>query len=51
VHETRLGADVLGEVGQKSDGLVMDVALDLADAIDIESAAQAYVSISSWMRK
>jgi len=38
---TRLGADMLGQVGQERDRLVMHLALDLADALDLEFAALA----------
>ena len=39
VDKARLGADMLGEVGQKGDHVVMRLALDLVDAPDLESAA------------
>src|SRR3954452_4852679 len=39
MHEARLGADMLAEVGQEGDRLVVHLALDLADALDIEPAA------------
>ena len=38
VHKTRLGADMLGKVGQKSDHIVAGLALDLVDALDLEAA-------------
>ena len=36
VHEARLGADDLGEVGEEGDDVVLDLALDLVDARDVE---------------
>ena len=36
VHEARLGADDLGEVGEEGDDVVLDLALDLIDARDVE---------------
>ena len=39
VHEARLGADMLGEVGQKRDHVVAGFALDLVDALGLEAAA------------
>ena len=39
VHKTRLGADMLGEVGQKGDHVVVRLALDLVDPLDLERAA------------
>ena len=39
MDEARLGADMLGEVGQKGDHVVTGLALDLVDALDLESAA------------
>ena len=36
VHETRLGADDLGEMGEEGDDVVLGLALDLVDARDIE---------------
>ena len=42
MDKARLGTDVLGEVGKKRDRLVMDLALDVADAPDIEGAALAH---------
>ena len=36
VHEACLGADDLGEVGEKRDDVVLDFALDLVDPRDIE---------------
>src|SRR5438045_1760760 len=41
VHEPGFGADMLGDVGQEGDRLVMHLALDLADALDLEFAALA----------
>ena len=38
VHKTRLGADMLGEIGQKRDDVVAGLALDLVDALDLEAA-------------
>ncbi len=42
MHEARLGADMLGEVGQEGDHVVMGLALDLVDALDLEGAALAH---------
>src|ERR1041384_1310952 len=42
MHKARLGAVMLGEVGQKGDRLVMDLVLDLPDPLDVELAALAY---------
>ncbi len=39
VHEARLGADMLGEVGQERDHVVVGLALDLVDPLDLEGAA------------
>src|SRR6516162_6998960 len=39
MDKARLGTDVLGEVGEKRDRLVMDLAFDVADARDVEGAA------------
>src|SRR5271169_1926104 len=39
MDKARLATDVLGEVGEKRDRLVMDLALDVADARDVEGAA------------
>jgi hypothetical protein len=36
VHEARLGADDLGEMGQEGDDVVLGLALDLVDAFDVE---------------
>jgi len=36
VHEPRLGADDLGEVGEEGDDIVLGFALDLVDAGDVE---------------
>ena len=41
MDKARLGTDMLGKVGEKRDRLVMDLALDLADALDLEGAAFA----------
>ena len=41
VHKARFGPDMLGEIGQECDRLVMDLALNLADAVDLESGALA----------
>ena len=37
MHEARLRADDLGEVGQEGDDVVLGLALDLVDALHIES--------------
>ena len=37
VDEARLGAYVLGEVGQEGDDVVLGLALDLVDALDLEA--------------
>ena len=42
VYEARLGANMLGEVGQKRDRLVMHLALDVEDARDVKGAALAH---------
>ena len=39
MHEARLGADMLGEVGQKGDHVMAGLALDLVDALGLEAAA------------
>lgn len=36
MHETRLGADELGKVGQKGDDVVLGDLLDLADPLRVE---------------
>ena len=36
VHEARLGADDLGEMGEEGDDVVLGLALDLVDARDVE---------------
>src|SRR5258708_25888849 len=36
MHETRLGPDDFGEVGQERDDVVLGLALDLVDACDVE---------------
>ena len=36
VHEARLGPDDLGDVGEEGDDVVLDLALDLVDAGDVE---------------
>ena len=36
VHEARLGPDDFGEVGEKGNNIVLGLALDLVDAVDIE---------------
>ena len=40
--KARLGADMLGEVGQKRDHIVTGFALDLVDALDLKGAALPY---------
>ncbi len=35
MDEARVGADMLGEIGQEGDDVVMDLALDLVDARDL----------------
>jgi hypothetical protein len=39
MNETRLGADMLGEVGQERDHIVVGLALDCVDPFDLEGAA------------
>src|SRR5688500_7958490 len=41
MHEARLGADDLGEVGQEGDNVVLDLALDGIDPRDVERRAAA----------
>ena len=41
VQEARFGADDLGDVGQKGEDVVPDLALDLIDALDIENGLAA----------
>jgi len=41
VDETPFRPDMLGDIGQEGDGLVMDLALDLTDALDLERPALA----------
>ncbi len=36
MHEARLGADDFGEMGQEGDDVVLGLALDLVDALDVE---------------
>jgi hypothetical protein len=36
MHEARFGADDLGEMGQEGDDVVLGLALDLVDAVDVE---------------
>ncbi len=36
VHETRLGPDDFGQMGEEGDDVVLGLALDLVDAVDIE---------------
>ena len=36
MHESRLGADDFGEMGEKGDDVVLDLALDLLDPRDVE---------------
>ena len=36
MHEACLGADDFGQVGKESDDVVLGLALDLVDAVDIE---------------
>ena len=36
MHEARVGPDDLGEVGEEGDDVVLDLALDRVDALDIE---------------
>ena len=43
VHEARLGADVLGQVGEEGDDVVLDLALDGVDAGDVELGLGALV--------
>ncbi len=47
VHEPRLRPDMLGEVGQEGDDVVLGLALDLVDAVDLELAAR---STPPWRR-
>ena len=41
VHEARLGADDLGEMGEEGDDVVLDLALDRVDARDVEGGVPA----------
>ena len=43
MHEARLGPDDLGEVGEEGDDVVLDLALDLVDARDVELGVPALV--------
>ncbi len=43
MHEARLGADDLGEMGQEGDDIVLHLALDRVDAGDIEDRVAALV--------
>ena len=43
MHEARLGPDDLGEMGEKGDDVVLDLALDRIDARDIERGVLALV--------
>ena len=44
VHEARLGADDLGQMGEKGDDVVLDLALDRIDAGDVELRVAATVA-------
>ena len=48
VHEARLGPDDLGEMGEKRDDVVLDLALDLVDARDVEAGIPALVPDRPW---
>ena len=43
MHEARLGADDLGEMGEKGDHVVLDLALDRIDARNVEGGVLALV--------
>ena len=47
VDEARLGADMLGEVGQKGDHVVMGLALDLVDARRPRSAPRSRTALAA----
>src|SRR5258706_15505146 len=42
MDKSGLGTNMLGDICQEGDGLVMNVALDLADTLDVERAALAH---------
>ena len=42
MDEARLGADDLGEVGQEGDDVVLHLALDGVDALDVEAGLGAF---------
>ena len=48
VHEARLGADDLGQMGEEGDDVVLDLALDLVDARDVERGVASPSPRSSW---
>ena len=48
VHEARLGADDLGEMGEEGDDVVLGLALDLVDARDVEGRVACPCPRSSW---
>ena len=43
MHEARLRPDDLGQMGQEGDDVVLDLALDLVDALDVERGVAALV--------
>jgi hypothetical protein len=49
VHEARLGADMLGQIGQEGDDVMLGDALDRVDAVDVESSCPQRAPISPTM--
>ena len=47
VDEARLRPDMLGEVGQEGDDVVLGLALDLVDALDLELALRAQTALAA----
>ena len=48
VHEARGRADMLGEVGQERDDVVLGLALDLVDAVDLPLALGFQISLAAF---
>ena len=45
MHEARVGPDDLGEMGQEGDDVMLDLALDLVDARDVEGGVLPFSQI------
>ena len=48
MQEARFGPHDLGDVGQEGDDVVLDLALDLIDARDVERRLAAFLARWSW---